>query len=122
MNGSSTTLIEIGYQELLDSGQHSWRDLHKVVVSENDVEKRNEIRRMSVTAEYFLSGVNAIAITGEHVSCDASGSRAGAWPFAARNLILVSGVNKIVPSLQDALQRVMEYAYPLVHQGNGMEI
>jgi hypothetical protein len=64
---------------------------------------------MSVTAEYFLSGVNAIAITGEHVSCDASGSRAGAWPFAARNLILVSGVNKIVPSLQDALQRVMEY-------------
>ncbi len=113
MNGSSTTLIEIGYQELLDSGQHDWKDLHKIVISENDAKKRNEIRRKSVTADYFLSGVNAVAMTGELVSCDASGSRVGAWPFAARNLILVTGVNKIVPTIQDALQRIKEYAYPL---------
>ena len=65
MNGSSTTLIEIGYQELMDSGRHKWSDLHKVVFSEEDAKKRNEIRRKSVTAEYFLSGVNAIAMTGE---------------------------------------------------------
>lgn len=36
-----------------------------------------------------------------------------AWPFAAKNLILVVGVNKIVPTLQDAMRRVREYAYPL---------
>ncbi len=113
MNGSSTTLIELGYQQLLDSGKHKWKDLHKLVISENDPQKRNEIRRKSVTADYFLSGVNAIAMTGELVSCDASGSRVGAWPFAAKNLLLVSGVNKIVPTLQDALQRIREYAYPL---------
>jgi L-lactate utilization protein LutB len=71
------------------------------------------MRRKSVTAEYFLSGVNAIAKTGELVSCDASGSRMGAWPFAAKHLVLVAGVNKIVPSLADALQRIREYAYPL---------
>jgi hypothetical protein len=113
MNGSSTTLIEIGYQDLVDSGRLFWKDLHKIVTSEDDAQKRYELRRKSVISEYFLSGVNAIAMTGEIVSCDASGSRVGAWPFAARNLILVSGVNKIVPTLQDALQRVMEYAYPL---------
>lgn len=113
MNGSSTTLIEIGYSDLLKSEQHNWTDLYKTVISENDPEKRAEIRRKSVTSEYFLSGVNAIAMTGELVSCDASGSRVGAWPFAARHLILVAGVNKIVPTLQDALQRIREYAYPL---------
>jgi L-lactate utilization protein LutB len=113
MNGSSTTLIEIGYADLLESGQHNWIDLHKEVTSEDDAFKRYEIRRKSVTAEYFLSGVNAIAMTGELVSCDASGSRVGAWPFAAKHLVLVAGVNKIVPTLQDALQRIREYAYPL---------
>jgi L-lactate utilization protein LutB len=113
MSGSSTTLVEIGYQQLMDNGKHGWKDLHKAVTSENDAQKRNEIRRRSVTADYFLSGVNAIAMTGELVSCDASGSRVGAWPFAAKNLLLVSGVNKIVPTVQDALQRIREYAYPL---------
>jgi L-lactate utilization protein LutB len=113
MNGSSTTLIEIGYQDLLNSNRHDWTDLYKEVTSENDANKRNEIRRKSVTAEYFLSGVNAIAMTGELVSCDASGSRVGAWPFAAKHLVLVTGANKIVPTLQDALQRIKDYAYPL---------
>lgn len=112
MNGSSTTLIEIGYEDLMN-GQHGWLDLHKAVISENDERMRNDLRRRSVTAEYFLSGVQAIAMTGEIVGCDASGSRVGAWPFAAENLVLVSGVNKIVPTLLDALQRVREFAYPL---------
>jgi hypothetical protein len=113
MNGSSTTLIEIGYQDLLNSCQQDWKDLHKIVTSEDDSQKRNELRRRSVSSDYFLSGVNAIAMTGELVSCDATGSRVGAWPFAAKNLMLISGVNKIVPTLQDALQRIKEYAYPL---------
>ena len=113
MNGSSTTLIEIGYQDLLENEQHNWRNLHKIITSENYAAKRDEIRRKSVTAEYFLSGVNAIAMTGELVSCDASSSRVGAWPFGALHLILVAGVNKIVPTLSDALQRIAEYVYPL---------
>jgi L-lactate utilization protein LutB len=113
MNGSSTTLIEIGYQDLLESGKSLWRDLRAEVISENNHEKRAELRRKAVGAEYFLSGANAIAQTGEIVACDATGSRVGAWPFAAKYLILVAGINKIVPFLPDAVMRVWEYAYKL---------
>lgn len=113
MNGSSTTLVEVGFVDLLNSGQQGWKNLRAIVDSENDKTKRDDLRRRSLEAEYFLSGVNAIAMTGELVSCDATGSRVGAWPFAAKNLILVAGVNKIVPTLEDALRRVREYAYPL---------
>jgi hypothetical protein len=113
MNGSSTTLIEIGYEDLLRSGEPGWRDLHDLITAENDERKRAELRRRAVTAEYFVSGANAIARTGEIVACDATGSRVGAWPFAAGHLILVCGINKIVPTLDDALRRVFEYAYPL---------
>jgi L-lactate utilization protein LutB len=71
------------------------------------------LRRKSVAAEYIISGANAISGTGEIAGCDASGSRVGAWLFAAGNLIIVAGVNKIVPTLDDALKRVRNYAFPL---------
>ncbi len=113
MNGSSTTLIEIGYEEYITGGRSGWTVVHDLIRAENDDKKRADLRRKSVTADYFLSGANAIASTGEIVACDASGSRVGAWPFAAGHLILVVGINKIVPTLEDALKRVREYAYRL---------
>lgn len=113
MNGSSTTLIEIGYEEFISGGTSGWNSVHGHITAENDDRKRSELRRKSVTADYFISGANAIAQTGEIVACDASGSRVGAWPFAAGHLILVVGVNKIVPTLEDALNRVWQYAYRL---------
>ena len=113
MNGSSTTLIEIGFQELMDSGKHEWKNLKLAVTSEGDAQKRARIRRKTVTSDYFLSGVNAIAQTGELVACDATGSRVGAWPYGAGKLLLVAGANKIVPSLDDALRRIREYTFYL---------
>jgi L-lactate utilization protein LutB len=113
MNGSSTTLIEIGYEEYIAGGKTGWTVLHDLIRAENDDRKRADLRRKSVTADYFISGANAISRTGEIVACDASGSRVGAWPFAAGHLILVVGINKIVPTLEDALKRVREYAYRL---------
>jgi len=113
MNGSSTTLIEIGYEDLLKSGKAGWKDFHAVITAENDKAKRDELRRKSVAADYFVSSANAIAMTGELVACDKTGSRVGAWPYAAGHLIIISGVNKIVPSLDDALRRIREYVYPL---------
>jgi len=113
MNGSSTTLIEIGYEEYITGGRSGWKVVHDLIRAENDDKKRADLRRKSVTADYFLSGANAIASTGEIVACDASGSRVAAWPFAAGHLILIVGINKIVPTLEDALKRVREYAYRL---------
>jgi hypothetical protein len=116
MNGYSTTLIEIGYGRLLKENPKNWRDYHGVITAENDTEKRHALRRKSVTADYFLSGVQAITESGEIVGCDKSGSRVGAWPHGAGHLIFVSGVNKIVPTLDDALARCREYALPLENQ------
>jgi len=116
MNGYSTTLIEIGYDRALKENRKGWRDYHAAITAEDDTEKRHALRRKSVAADYFLSGVQAIATSGELVACDKTGSRTGAWPHAAAHLILVSGTNKIVPSIDDALQRCREYALPLENQ------
>lgn len=116
MNGYSTTLVEMGYDRALKENRKGWRDYHAVITAEDDTEKRHALRRKSVTADYFLSGVQAIAVSGEVVGCDKTGSRTGAWPHAAAHLILVSGTNKIVPTIADAFRRCREYALPLENQ------
>ncbi len=116
MNGHSTTLEEIGFAEYLSEGDHDWENLSENIWSIDDDEKRQVARREAQTADYFLGSVNAIAGTGELVAADRSGSRIGAYPFAAGNLVLVSGVNKIVPTLSDALDRLESVAYPLENE------
>lgn len=116
MNGYSTTLVEMGFDRVLKENPKGWRDYHAVITAENDTEKRHALRRRSVAADNFLSGVQAIVESGEVVGCDKSGSRMGAWPHATPHLILVSGVNKIVPTRDDALRRCREYCLPLENQ------
>jgi hypothetical protein len=113
MTGSSTTLIEIGFEDFLAGKTAGWKDLHEVITAENNDVKRAELRRKSVTADYFVSSASAITETGEIYGCDASGSRVGAWPFAAGHVVIISGINKIVPNVEDAMRRVREYVYPL---------
>jgi L-lactate utilization protein LutB len=116
MNGHSTTLEEIGFVDHLTEGDHEWESLPNEVWSIDDDAERQAARRESQTADYFVGGINAIAQTGELVAADRSGSRIGAYPFAAGNVVIVSGVNKIVPTLDDALDRLESVAYPLENE------
>ncbi|RLM84077.1 lactate utilization protein [Halobellus sp. Atlit-38R] len=116
MNGHSTTLEEVGFAEYLTEGDHEWESLPDEIWSIDDDAERQAARRESQTADYFLGGINAISRTGELVAADRSGSRIGAYPFAASNVVIVSGVNKIVPTLEDALDRLESVAYPLENE------
>ncbi|MFO7834767.1 MAG: lactate utilization protein [Halohasta sp.] len=116
MNGHSTTLEEIGFVDYLTEGDHDWESLPDEIWSIDDDAERQAARRASQTADYFLGSVNAISETGELVAADRSGSRIGAYPFAAGKVVIVSGVNKIVPTLDDALDRLESVAYPLENE------
>lgn len=115
-NGSSTTLNEIGFVEYLMSGKHGWKNLHEDVLKEKDPAKQADLRRKMDTADYFLGSVNAISKNGELVACDASGSRVGAYPFAAKNLLIVAGIQKVTDNLEEAMKRVREYVFPLENE------
>jgi len=116
MNGDSTTLEEVGFDEYLSEGEHDWESLPDRIRSIDDDEKRQAARRESQTADYFVGGINAVSRTGELVAADLSGSRIGAYPFAAGNVLIVTGTNKIVPTLDDALDRLESVAYPLENE------
>lgn len=113
MDGHSTTLEEIGFMDHLMEGDHEWDNRHAEVYGIDDDAERQRARREAQASDYFVGSVNAIAASGELVAADASGSRVGAYPFAAENLLLVAGTNKIVDDLDAALDRLEEVAYPL---------
>ncbi len=113
MTGSSTTLNQIGFTDLLKSGKHPWKNWKDTILSEKDGAKQIELRRKSVLSEYFLGSVHAIAETGEMVIASASGSQLPSYIFTSKNVIWVVGTQKIMPELPDAIQRVREYVFPL---------
>jgi len=113
MNGASRTLEEIGYTAYLKEGRHGWNNLHDAVLAEKDPAKQTELRKQSVLSDYYVGSIHALAETGEMVIASATGSQLPHLVFTSHNIILVAGMQKIVPTLQDALNRVLNYVFPL---------
>ena len=116
MTAASVTLQQIGFEALLISGNHPWRNFKADLLAEKDPMKQMAMRRQGTLAEYFLGSVNAIAETGELVFASGSGSQLPAYAYTSRNVIWVAGAQKIAPTLEEALRRVREYVLPLEDQ------
>ena len=114
--GHSTTLKEIGFVDYLESNEHSWDNWANKVRKVGNKKKREEVRRKGVVVNTFLDSPNAISTSGELIAVNAKGNGISAWPYPAKNLILVSGVNKIVKSWDEAINRVKKFALPLENE------
>src|SRR5512147_1912239 len=113
MTAGSVTLQQIGFEALLIGGQHPWRNFKADLLAEKDPAKQTAMRRQGSLAEYYLGSVNALAETGELVFASGTGSQLPAFAYTSRNVIWVAGVQKITPTLDDALRRVRQYVLPL---------
>ena len=108
MTGGSQTVRAIGLESALAAGGHEF--LRAKVKAIEDREARVRERRRASGAEYFVGGVNAIALTGEIVNADGSGNRVAAYAYTAGRVFLVAGTNKIVPDLAAAMDRLRNHA------------
>ncbi|MEN6461911.1 MAG: lactate utilization protein [Syntrophomonas sp.] len=74
--------------------------------------ERLDIMRRQLTCDLFLTGTNALTLSGELVNIDATGNRVGAMLFGPRKVIVVAGRNKIVENTEEAVKRIKDYAAP----------
>lgn len=111
--GASVTLEQIGFVDYLKEEEHGWNNLHKVIVEEKDPVKQFALRKEALSSEYYLGSVHALAETGEFVIASNSGSQLPHIVFSSPNLIFVVSTKKIVPTLSDAMKRLMEHVVPL---------
>jgi len=110
--GGSTTLTEIGFTDYAKK-ETKWNNFHSKALEEKDQTKSWALRVRGYSADYFISSVCAISENGDLVVCDASGTRVGGFLGGAKNLIVVVGSNKFVPTYKDAIDRMEEYCLPV---------
>jgi hypothetical protein len=101
--GGSETLAALEVLPALRTGDYELFDRYSCA-------DHFEVCRDSLMAEYFLTGANALTISGEMVNIDCSGSRVAAMAYGPRHIIVAAGVNKIVDTLDDAIARVHSIA------------
>ena len=77
------------------------------------VEERRKLQREALLSDIFLTGTNAITMDGKIVSIDGSGNRVAAMIFGPKKVIVVTGVNKIVRDVNDAINRIHMISAPL---------
>lgn len=74
-------------------------------------------RRQQLLADLFLASSNALTMTGEIVNKDGCGNRINAMTFGPKKVMLLVGINKIVPDLDAALDRVEQISAPMRAMG-----
>jgi hypothetical protein len=105
----SVTLDQLAIVKTLEDRGNKVFNQYQPGLSREDSLK---IRREGTNADYYLTGVNAISRKGELVFFSAFGNRTTGISYA-KNVIVVSGTNKITPDISSAIKRAREYATPL---------
>jgi L-lactate utilization protein LutC len=113
MNGSSTTLAQIGFIDLLKSHNHKWKNLHEVVLAESDPHKQALLRKQSLLADYYIGSVHALQEDGTFMVASNTGSQLPHIVYSSQNLVFVVSTKKIVRDMAEGLARLEEHIYPL---------
>jgi len=96
--GGSVTVMQSGLLAALRSMDIELLDRYRLGISSDEVER---IMLRGMTADVLVSSSNAITADGKLVNEDGRGNRVAGLIFGPKKVILMVGVNKIVPSLAD---------------------
>ena len=109
---TSQTLEEISLPEAIEASTRL-RSVRSVLGEMDRATQWDEMRALGARPDVVVGSVQAITEQGEVVAASASGSQLGPYASGAGKVIWVVGSQKIVPTLDDAMRRVEEYALPL---------
>lgn len=108
--GGSRSLEEAGVMDVIRSGDYVYYDRMDPALTP---EQRQEMMQKANTVDYYLCSSNAVTEAGELYNVDGNCNRISALVFGPKSVILVVGINKIVPDLDAAVRRVKTIAAPL---------
>jgi hypothetical protein len=111
-HGASLTLDATGISAEIERSER-FEALRTRLLSMDRQTQYDQIRRIAASPDVMLGSVAAVTETGSLVAASASGGQLGPYASGAGKVILVAGTQKIVADLDEALERVHEYALPL---------
>lgn len=109
--GGSMTCTGIGLIDAVKAGNYDVID--RADASRGTREKYQEIYGKICTCDFFLMGTNALTLDGELVNVDGTGNRVAFLCFGPENVIVVTGMNKVVKTREEAVDRARNVAAPI---------
>jgi len=112
--GYSSTFNEIGLNDYFKTRAdlHNFREIALAAEAKNDGAAAGAARAQGCSADYFLTSANAVSESGDLVFADLTATRVPGV-LSGKNVIIVVGSNKIVPTYADALARLENYVLPM---------
>jgi hypothetical protein len=111
--GASVTLDELGITaEIEGSGRYDAVRPKTRAMDRSTPEGIRAMRKLGGVPDYHLNSAHAVTEDGRIVIASNTGSQLGPVVFGAGTVIFAIGVQKIVPDLETALQRIEEYTLP----------
>lgn len=108
--GNSLSLADLGVADRLGK---MGKELLMHIRPDLSPEERIAVMRRQLTCDLFLTGCNAVTLSGCLVNIDATGNRVASMSFGPKKVIVVAGRNKLVDGDVDAaIKRVKEWTSP----------
>lgn len=108
-SGGSVTLAETGIIDLIKNGDYNYLDRAKPGITPEEIE---QVYRDSFSADVYFTSANAITESGYIYNVDGNSNRVSAILYGPKSVIMVVGKNKIVKTIEDAIERVRTIAAP----------
>lgn len=106
--GGAMSAGQIGLQDAIRNGNYKAIDRDSCTTP---AEKENAARDC-MTADYFITGANALSLDGQMVNIDGMGNRVAAIVYGPKNIIVIAGMNKVCDDLESAVKRARTVAAP----------
>ncbi|ERI91940.1 hypothetical protein HMPREF1982_02983 [Clostridiales bacterium oral taxon 876 str. F0540] len=108
--GDSMTLFETGVIDFLREEKFNFLDKYREGITS---EEKKQIYIENFSADTFMCSTNALTEDGELYNIDGNGSRVAPMLYGPKQVILVTGINKIVKDIEGAEKRVRSYCAPI---------
>ena len=107
--GGTMSAMEIGLQDAIRNGNYK-------AIDREHAKSQEDSQRMAMeclSADFFLTGANAISLDGQMVNIDGTGNRVAAIIYGPKAVLVIVGMNKVCDTLDDAVKRARNVASPM---------
>lgn len=109
--GGSTSLFESGVIRFIEDGPYRFLNRYAPGLSDADI---RDIYTDTARADVYFCSCNAVTEQGELYNVDGNANRISAIAYGPKSVVMVVGVNKIVPDLDAAVARVKTLVAPAI--------
>jgi acyl-CoA hydrolase len=112
MANTSVTLAETGIADAINDGG-PYESARSKMLALDFATQAQQMKAIGGQPDYALGSIHAVTRDGTLVIASASGSQLASYAWGAANVIFVAGAQKLVPTLEEAHQRIYQHSLKL---------